>query len=367
MRRLTRTLILLLPLICATAIANAWPQEASNPEQSEEGRSEYLGRRVARTMHWSGAEWLMRETREKEENASLVRRYLGVESGQAVCDLGCGNGFYTMPLAQMVGPEGKVFAVDIQQPMLDLLARNLKANDIENVVPILGTLSDPKLPAASCDQVLMVDVYHELSHPVTVLSHLREALNPEGQVLLLEFRLEDPKVPIKLVHKMSKAQMILEMSANGFRFKREFNGLPWQHLMAFEKDPNFPREQDQSKAEGSAVALGLARAWKAADFVSLSGYFEDRIILGPESPESPPIRVSKELWLKGVHEAQSPEFWRTEFGTWSTIVDEQASVAWSASLPGDLRLKLAKEDASYEFVLRRSAKGPWRVEYAAKR
>jgi len=185
--------VVLLLLPCSPGLAQDAP---ANPESTEKGRETYLGREIAQTMHWLGAEWLMRESRQKEENSSLVRANLGIEPGQTVCDLGCGNGYYTLPFAEMVGPQGKVLAVDIQKEMLTMLDERLKAGSIDNVLAIEGTLSDPKLPPASCDLIVMIDVYHELSFPVTVLKHLRHALKKGGKLALVEFRLEDPEVPI---------------------------------------------------------------------------------------------------------------------------------------------------------------------------
>ena len=196
----------------------------------------YEGRMIAQTMHFLGAEWLTRETRENEERCSLLLANLGIKTGMTVCDMGCGNGFYTLPVAKMVGPHGKVLGVDIQPEMLELLKKRAKEQHIENVVPILGTLIDPKLPAGKVDLILCVDVYHEFSHPEHMLAAMRSALAPEGMVALVEFRAEDQNVPIKPEHKMSKAQILKEWPKNGFKLVKEFDGLPWQHLMFFKRD-----------------------------------------------------------------------------------------------------------------------------------
>lgn len=283
---------------------------STNPETTEKGRETYLGREIAQTMHWLGAEWLMRESREKEENSSLVRANLGIEPGQTVCDLGCGNGYYTLPFAKMVGPKGRVLAVDIQEEMLKMLGKRLAEEGIENVQSIEGTLSDPKLPPASCDLIVMVDVYHELSHPVTVLAHLRHALKKDGKLALVEFRLEDPEVPIKLAHKMSKAQMITEMSANGFRFAREFDGLPWQHLMLFEVDPEYPRKEGQLEAERDAAARGVFRAWRNADVLSFAGFGTDSILVHTAAEGNQ--RTDHESWLDSLQQ----EFQGVDAETW---------------------------------------------------
>ena len=198
-----------------------------------------MGRGVATAMTWRGAEWLMRETRENEENGRQLREWLDVQPGSVVADFGCGNGYHTLPLAAAVGPKGRVFGVDLQPKMLEFLAEraaseSLRLGTKQSIVPVLATIDDPNLPPQSCDLVLMVDVYHELSHPSTVLRRIRSALREGGAVVLVEFRTEDKSVPIKPDHKMPKAQMIAEMAANGFRLRAETDELPWQHAMAFE-------------------------------------------------------------------------------------------------------------------------------------
>lgn len=245
-----KTTLLALALLGAGAPQDADQVQAPDPEATPEGRRSYLGRDVARTMHWRGAPWLLRETRENEENGEMLREWLDVQPGQAVCDLGCGNGYHTLPLAETVGPKGKVFAVDLQPEMLDFLEERADGLGLENLVTIEATVDDPKLPPDSTDMVLMVDVYHELSHPVRVLGHLRRALKDGGRVVLVEFRSEDRAVPIKLRHKMSKAQVIREMAANGFRLQGETDELPWQHVMAFEVAPPDPRLEAREFARG---------------------------------------------------------------------------------------------------------------------
>ncbi|MBM4001528.1 MAG: class I SAM-dependent methyltransferase [Planctomycetes bacterium] len=196
-------------------------------------RTEFMGRQIAQTMHYSGAEWLARDNRELEERCSLMLANLGVKPGMTVCDMGCGNGIHTLRLAEMVGPRGRVLAVDVQSPMLDLLRERINARDVNNVTPILGSFHDPRLPAASVDLMLLVDVYHEFSHPKEMLDAMRRSLAPAGRMVLVEFRAEDPKVPIQPVHKMSKEQILREIPAHGFELIEEFNGLPWQHMMFF--------------------------------------------------------------------------------------------------------------------------------------
>jgi len=148
-----------------------------------------------------------------------------------VCDMGCGDGYYTMELAKRVGPTGKVIAVDIQPEMLQELSRRCERNNLKNVEMILGLPHDPKLPTGKIDLILMVDVYHEFSNPVEMLTSMRESLKPTGRIALVEFRGEDPQVPIKPEHKMTKKQILKEYEANAFRLVDQYDRLPWQHLM----------------------------------------------------------------------------------------------------------------------------------------
>lgn len=194
----------------------------------------YMGREIAQTMHYLGAPWLVRESREREEECATLLKALNIKAGQTVCDMGCGNGFYTLELAKLVGPEGKVFAVDIQQEMLRMLQERAKEANIGNVEPILGTPIEPSLPEGKVDLILCVDVYHEFSHPAVMLAAMRKSLAPGGRLVLVEFRKEDRQVPIKPLHKMSKAQVLKELTPNGFKLSEQFDKLPWQHVMFFE-------------------------------------------------------------------------------------------------------------------------------------
>ena len=196
----------------------------------------FLGREIAQTMHWTGAEWLVRETREDEENVALLIDRLGIAPGMTVCDLGVGVGVHALPIARRVGPEGRVLGVDIQKQMLERLMERAAQAGVTNVEPILGEEADPKLAPGSCDLILLVDVYHEISKPAEMLAAMRAALKPNGRVVLVEFRSEDPRVPIKRLHKMSKAQILREWESNGFALTEQFDALPWQHLMFFERD-----------------------------------------------------------------------------------------------------------------------------------
>ena len=197
---------------------------------------EYKGRRIAQTMHYAGAPWLIRESREREEDCSTMLGQLGLKPGMTVCDMGCGNGFYALRMAKLVGESGRVLAVDIQSEMLRLLQARAAEAKVTNIKPILGDVHDPKLPAGKVNFLLCVDVYHEFSHPEHMLRKMREALAPGGRLVLVEFREEDPKVPIKPLHKMSKKQILKELQPNGFKLVKQFDDLPWQHVMFFERN-----------------------------------------------------------------------------------------------------------------------------------
>jgi ubiquinone/menaquinone biosynthesis C-methylase UbiE len=199
-------------------------------------QTHYLGRRIADTMHHTGAPWLTRGSREEEERCSMMLTNLGVKPGMTVCDMGCGNGYYSLQLAKLVGSKGRVWAVDVQPEMLKLLREQIRLAGAENVTPILGQVHDPKLPPGEVDIFLLVDVYHEFSHPQQMLTAMRRSLAKNGVVVLVEYREEDPKVPIKPLHKMSRNQVLKELQANGFRLVKQYDGLPWQHMLSFGRD-----------------------------------------------------------------------------------------------------------------------------------
>ena len=211
-------------------------KRTERPRPVEESRKSYMGRVLAKPMSHLGAPWLIRPERDEEERASESFKQLKLTEGMNVCDLGCGNGYWTLPMARDVGKDGKVYAVDIQREMLQKLRQRSSKYKLGNIEPVLGKVDDPNLPANKMDLVLMVDVYHEFSHPESMLWGIRRSLNSKGVVALLEYREEDPSVPIKPLHKMSKRQIMKEYGANGFKLVREYNKLPWQHLMFFARD-----------------------------------------------------------------------------------------------------------------------------------
>src|SRR5260221_2217894 len=195
------------------------------------------GRRFAPVMGYQGAPWLERSEREEEEAPDIALNVLKIPKGASVADIGAGSGYITVRLAARVGPTGRVFANDVQPQMLNMLARRLNNAKIANVTLIEGTIDDPKLPPASVDLAIMVDVYHELSQPQAMLRHLRESLKPGGRLVLLEYRKEDPTVPIKFEHKMSVAEAKMEIEAEGFTLAKVDEALPRQHILIFTAKP----------------------------------------------------------------------------------------------------------------------------------
>jgi ubiquinone/menaquinone biosynthesis C-methylase UbiE len=184
-------------------------------------------------MGMAGADWLTRSERIQEEQPDRMLAALEVPKGSVVADIGAGVGYHVWRLAEIVGPSGKVIAEDIQDGMIQLLRKNIAARNLRNVEIIHGTPTDPKLPANSVDLVLMVDVYHEFSEPVTMMKHIHNAVKPGGRVALVEFRKEDPNVPIHPLHKMSIDEVRSELEPLGFKLQRSLNFLPWQHIIIF--------------------------------------------------------------------------------------------------------------------------------------
>jgi ubiquinone/menaquinone biosynthesis C-methylase UbiE len=198
------------------------------------------GRRFAPVMGYQGADWLERTERDDEEAPDVALAVLKIAKGATVADIGAGSGFITERLAARVGPGGRVLANDVQPQMLELLARRLARKKIGNVTLVQGTIDDPKLAPESVDLALMVDVYHEFSQPQAMLRHLREALKPGGRLVLLEYRKEDPSIPIRPEHKMSVAEAKLEVEAEGFTLSKVDESLPRQHILIFTARPATP-------------------------------------------------------------------------------------------------------------------------------
>ncbi len=195
----------------------------------------YMGRPIADVMSWQGAEWLFRETRVQEEQPEAMLDALKIPRGGTVADVGAGAGYHSIRMARRVGPKGIVYAADVQPEMLRMLRDNARMAGVSNIKTIRCTQDDTALPEGALDLILMVDVYHECSDPEAILKGFLQALKPGGRLVLVEFRGEDPEVPIKPEHKMTLAQVRREVEPQGFAFKESLEFLPWQHVIIFEK------------------------------------------------------------------------------------------------------------------------------------
>lgn len=222
-----RTTGLLVLLLAALLSQAAWAQ-TEHP---------LTGRKIAPTMGMGGADWLERSERQGEERPDAAIDAMKVRPGMVVADVGAGVGYFTTRLAHRVGPGGKVYANDIQPEMLARLEERLETEHITNVETVLGTQSDPKLPAGKLDLILMVDVYHELSQPQRMLQEMRRALKPDGRLVLIEYRKEDPSIPIRPEHKMSAAEVRTEVEAEGYKLAEVSRILPRQSIFIFRKQP----------------------------------------------------------------------------------------------------------------------------------
>jgi SAM-dependent methyltransferase len=215
------------------ALAEEVPYTAKEASRDGTGKV-YLGREISQTVSSHAISWLERRDREAEERPTLVMENLGLKPDDVVADIGAGSGYFSLLLAPLV-PQGRVLAVDIQQEMLDFIEGRKKLKQVRNVETILGTIEDTKLPEGQVDVVLMVDAYHEFSHPREMMLSIVKGLVPGGRVVFLEYRGEDPNVPIKPLHKMTVKQITREMASVGLRFVEVRDFLPIQHFLVFQK------------------------------------------------------------------------------------------------------------------------------------
>ena len=196
----------------------------------------FMGREIAHVMGHQAADWLERPEREAEERTDEMVAALKFREGEVVADIGCGSGYVARKIAKKIGAKGTVYGVEIQQEMLDLLAKRMAMFRIENVKGVMGTVTDPKLPAESCDTMILVDVYHEFDQPYEMIRAMIAGLKPGGRIVFVEFRGEDPNVPIKTIHKMTEAQVRKEMALHAeLEFVENIGTLPIQHLLIFRK------------------------------------------------------------------------------------------------------------------------------------
>ena len=194
----------------------------------------YMGREIAYVMGYQGIGWLERSEREKEENVSKLIKNMRIKSNDVIADIGAGSGYHAFRMA-FLAPNGLVYAVDIQTEMLMAIENKKTFSEISNVETILGTEKSVQLPKNSVDKILMVDVYHEFSFPLEMIFSMKNALKSNGELFLIEYRAEDPLVPIKRIHKMTQKQAVKEMEAAGFKLRKNIENLPWQHCMIFVK------------------------------------------------------------------------------------------------------------------------------------
>ncbi len=243
MKSLQVILLFALSLLGCPALQSGAAQSSTQKEQVYETRSNhdangigkfYMGREIAHVMGHQGADWLERPDREQTELPSEVVKQMNLKPTDVVADIGAGTGYFTFRIAPLVR-QGKVLAVDIQPEMLAIIEARKKRFKAENVVCIQSTETDTKLPTASVDVVLFVDAYHEFSFPREMMESIVKGLKPGGRVIQIEYRGEDPDVPIKRVHKMTVAQARKEMAAVGLVWKETKSFLPQQHFLVFEK------------------------------------------------------------------------------------------------------------------------------------
>lgn len=211
------------------------PGYINAPERSTTGIGKfYMDREISFVMGHQAAQWLNRPGRVQEEMPDEVVANMGLAPDHVVADIGAGSGYFSFRIAKLV-PEGKVLAVDIQNEMLDMIEQRMAAEDVDNIEPVLGEIDDPNLPANSIDAAIMVDAYHEFSHPFEMIDGIYQALKTGGRIFLLEYRGEDASVPIRPLHKMTEQQVVKEMSVFGLEWTETLDFLPWQHMMIFTK------------------------------------------------------------------------------------------------------------------------------------
>lgn len=243
-REVGHDLSMILRIFLLAALAVGLVSPAAEPAVRYETRAEhdrdgigkfFMGREIAHVMGHQAADWLERPERQEEERTDLVLPALKLKRGDVVADIGSGTGYFSWRIAREVGTNGLVYGVEIQQEMLDLMAKRMKEERVNNVKGVLGTVTDPKLPPGSVDLVIMVDVYHEFDFPFEMMEKICQALKPGGRVAFVEYRGEDPEVPIKALHKMTVAQVRKEMSGHPLEWVTTVETLPRQHIIVFRR------------------------------------------------------------------------------------------------------------------------------------
>ena len=233
--------ILIFPLLAISLLASSvslgaeHPGYIEAPERRTTGIGKfYMGREISFVMGHRAAAWLNRPERIQEEMPDTVVENMNLEPNEVVADIGAGSGYFSFRIAAKV-PEGKVLAVDIQPEMLELIEAQMGQQGVTNIEGVLGAVDNPNLPANSIDAAIMVDAYHEFSHPFEMIDGIYKDLRPGGRIFLLEYRGEDASVPIRPLHKMTEEQVVREMSVFGLDWTDTLDFLPWQHMMIFTK------------------------------------------------------------------------------------------------------------------------------------
>jgi len=198
----------------------------------------YMGREIASVMGFEGMEWLERPERESEENVSTLIKNMSINLEDTIADIGAGSGYHTFRMA-LKAPKGFIYAIDIQEEMLSEISSRINNGYLKNIAPILGTETNINLIENSVDKILLVDVYHEFKYPYEMMESIKKALRPNGKIFIIEYRGEDPRVPIKKIHKMTEKQVVKEMKAIGLKLEVNMDNLPWQHCLIFEIDKKF--------------------------------------------------------------------------------------------------------------------------------
>jgi len=232
-----RKFVLILCCLAAAGVCFAQtPDYTYRTEHDPDGIGKfYAGREIAHVMGHQAADWLERPEREQEERPDLLLQSLPLHPGETAADIGAGTGYLSWRMAKLTGDKGRVYCVEIQQEMLDLLAKKMAEHQTTNFQSVLGTVTDTRLPTNSVDVVLMVDVYHEFDHPYEMMQSILRALKPGGRIVWVEYRGEDPEVPIKLLHKMTEAQVRKEAALLPLQWVETIEKLPRQHIFIFKK------------------------------------------------------------------------------------------------------------------------------------
>lgn len=231
MTKSLKTAVLLFSVMIHASLGLAQSYTYKSPSRDGIGKI-YQGREISKVMGHLGASWLERSSRDNEESPNLAVDLLDLKKDMIIADFGAGTGYFTSKLARKCSI---VYAVDIQQEMLDLNAKQMRNKNINNVKFILGFTDRTGLPKNSLDLVILVDVYHELENPLEIMNDIKSSLNQTGKVALIEYRKEDPTVPIKPLHKMSVEQVVKEMRQVNLKLHSNIQELPRQHMLIFSK------------------------------------------------------------------------------------------------------------------------------------